>query len=377
MVGAQGHVVRALVVGRPRTSPAASRAASSDSATTAATIWPAVGDRARLEERELGVAGVAERGRVLRPDHGQHALARERLAAVHGAHLAAGDRRLHGLAVGHPLGVVLEGVAGAARDLLARLEAGERRADGAREHGSGHEHTSASVETSTLRASGTLKALSRSGSAAASSASAAARKASSAAGAAAQRRLRALGAPRDVREPAERDPAVAHRVAVELDGDRDRDDRERVGRAVADLAVGRARRRRAARQLERHDQLAGLEHRVALRLVAGQPVQAGDRDRRARRPGRRRARSRRAPPARPPCPTGAWRRTPASARAPRGCGARPRAPGSPSPARRLLHGFVTSWKYAQRVRWSRLPPTVATLRSWPDAPASTACASSG
>ena len=44
---------------------------------------------------------------------------------------------------------------------------------------------------------------------------------------------------------------------------------------------------------------------------------------------------------------------------------------------RLLQGLVTSWKYEQRVRWSRLPPTVATLRSWPDAPARTACASSG
>ena len=49
----------------------------------------------------------------------------------------------------------------------------------------------------------------------------------------------------------------------------------------------------------------------------------------------------------------------------------PSSAGQPEPGRRLLHGFVTSWKYEQRVRWSRLPPTVARLRSWPEAPAST------
>ena len=48
-----------------------------------------------------------------------------------------------------------------------------------------------------------------------------------------------------------------------------------------------------------------------------------------------------------------------------------------SPGSRLLHGFVTSWKYEQRVRWSRFPPTVARLRSWPEAPASSACESTG
>ena len=46
----------------------------------------------------------------------------------------------------------------------------------------------------------------------------------------------------------------------------------------------------------------------------------------------------------------------------------PSRAGQPEPGRRLLHGLVVSWKYGQRVRWSRLPPTVARLRSWPEAP---------
>src|SRR5581483_8072287 len=46
------------------------------------------------------------------------------------------------------------------------------------------------------------------------------------------------------------------------------------------------------------------------------------------------------------------------------------APGQPLPGSRLLHGFVTSWKYGQRVRCRRLPPVVAAFRSCPEAPAS-------
>ena len=44
----------------------------------------------------------------------------------------------------------------------------------------------------------------------------------------------------------------------------------------------------------------------------------------------------------------------------------------PDPGSRLLHRVVRSWKYTQRVRCSRLPPVVARLRSWPDAPATSA-----
>ena len=55
----------------------------------------------------------------------------------------------------------------------------------------------------------------------------------------------------------------------------------------------------------------------------------------------------------------------------------PARAGQPEPGARLLQGLVTSWKYWQRVRCSRLPPTVAMFLSWPDAPASTAWASTG
>src|SRR5215210_8995986 len=49
----------------------------------------------------------------------------------------------------------------------------------------------------------------------------------------------------------------------------------------------------------------------------------------------------------------------------------------PLPGARLLHGVVTSWKYTQRVRCRRLPPVVAWLRIWPEAPASRARATAG
>jgi ABC-type transport system substrate-binding protein len=49
----------------------------------------------------------------------------------------------------------------------------------------------------------------------------------------------------------------------------------------------------------------------------------------------------------------------------------------PEPGSRLLQGVVTSWKYTHRVRCRRFPPVVARLRSCPDAPASSACASTG
>ncbi len=51
--------------------------------------------------------------------------------------------------------------------------------------------------------------------------------------------------------------------------------------------------------------------------------------------------------------------------------------GHPLPGARLLHGLVGSMKYAHRVRWSRLPAVVARLRSWPEAPSSSAWASTG
>src|SRR4051812_11714092 len=43
--------------------------------------------------------------------------------------------------------------------------------------------------------------------------------------------------------------------------------------------------------------------------------------------------------------------------------------GQPDPGARLLHGLLTSWKYAQRVFCRRFPAVLALLRSCPDAPA--------
>ncbi len=55
----------------------------------------------------------------------------------------------------------------------------------------------------------------------------------------------------------------------------------------------------------------------------------------------------------------------------------PSRAGQPVPGARLLQGLVVSWKYGHRVRWRRFPPVVAELRSCPDAPASSACDSTG
>jgi len=49
----------------------------------------------------------------------------------------------------------------------------------------------------------------------------------------------------------------------------------------------------------------------------------------------------------------------------------------PVPGVRLLQGIAVLRKYMQRVRWSRLPPVVAMLRSCAEAPASRACESTG
>ena len=55
----------------------------------------------------------------------------------------------------------------------------------------------------------------------------------------------------------------------------------------------------------------------------------------------------------------------------------PSRAAQPTPGCRLLHAFVTSTKYRQRVRCSRFPPIVARLRSCPDAPDSSARATAG
>jgi hypothetical protein len=67
-----------------------------------------------------------------------------------------------------------------------------------------------------------------------------------------------------VGEPAERDANVANLAVDDVERRRDRHQRERERRALAHLAVPRARGKRKCGELDRDDQLVALEHRVAL-----------------------------------------------------------------------------------------------------------------
>ena len=120
------------------------------------------------------------------------------------------------------------------------------------------------------RASSILNALSRSGAAAASSASAAARKLSAVAGLPSSASSAFQARHGFVRDATERDPYVPDGSVVDLERGRDRDERERVARAVAHLAIGRVAANASGGQLDRGDQLAGLEHRLDLWMVARQ-----------------------------------------------------------------------------------------------------------
>ena len=90
-----------------------------------------------------------------------------------------------------------------------------------------------------------------------------------------------LDAPRLVRDAADRDAAGA----VALHDRADRDQRERIGRAVAHLAVDV---RAADRLRQRHggDQFARRQRRLDVRRVAGQTVEVGDRNAPRRPSGR-------------------------------------------------------------------------------------------
>ena len=194
---------------------------------------------------------------------------------IDGVDLAGGDGGDHGRGVGDALDRLLEGVAGLAGDLDAAVDPGERGADALRRDA--HAVSSESVRTITLCANCTLKALSRRGCAASSSASAASANASAVGSRPRRTLLRPLRPPRHVGDAAERDPDVLHRAVLQLHRGGDGEHREREARPVADLPIRRARGGRA--ELDGGDQVAGVEDGVVLRLVAGQPVQAGDRDR--------------------------------------------------------------------------------------------------
>ncbi len=122
---------------------------------------PAVVDRVRLEEHELTVVDLRQARRVVVRDDRQHAGERKRALGVDRVDLAGRDGGGDGGGVGDSLGGLLEGVAGLAGDLGVALDPAHRSAHALR--GDAHSANSESVRISTLRANGTLKALSRSG----------------------------------------------------------------------------------------------------------------------------------------------------------------------------------------------------------------------
>ncbi len=94
---------------------------------------------------------------------------------------------------------------------------------------------------------------------------------------AAQRRLGGRRPPWPVRDAAERHPDVGDDPVLDRDRRGDGDEREGVARPVAHLAVGRVLRHRQRRELDGGDQLAGLQRRVALGMVAREPMELEER----------------------------------------------------------------------------------------------------
>ena len=129
-------------------------------------------------------------------------------------------------------------------------------------------------------ASSILKRLSPEGFASASAASAARRKAAASGTGACQDLLRRAGPPRFGGNAAEREPRLPDRAVLDPQRRGGRHDGEGVGGAFADLQIACMRREpaRLARQPQRDDQIAGLEHAFPLGRVAGQAVKRLDRD---------------------------------------------------------------------------------------------------
>ena len=115
----------------------------------------AVGDAARLEERELRILEVTELRGVPVPEHGEHTGQLERLVDRDVAHLALRDRRADADRVRDILGVVFVGVPRLAGDLLATFDPVDRRAENPLQRGA-HRQTSSSSEQIVLRAILTL-----------------------------------------------------------------------------------------------------------------------------------------------------------------------------------------------------------------------------
>ncbi len=89
-------------------------------------------------------------------------------------------------------------------------------------------------------------------------------------------RLGRSAAPRPGREPAQSQACRVH-AAIGTKPQRHRrgGQREGIGRAVADLVVGRGRPRREG-HLNRQDHLAGLKDRLQIRAITGEPIEPFD-----------------------------------------------------------------------------------------------------
>jgi hypothetical protein len=101
-------------------------------------------------------------------------------------------------------------------------------------------------------------------------------------------------APRLVGDAAEREARLLDSTALDFEPDRDRNERERIGQAVADLEIAIVRGKALGRQFDRGDELVGAQVAVDLRRVAGQAVEVGEGDAAlARRAARQHARIKR------------------------------------------------------------------------------------
>src|SRR5262250_1441135 len=102
----------------------------------------------------------------------------------------------------------------------------------------------------------------------------------------AQRRLRRLIAPGLMRNATQRQARFFDGPALELERGGDRHERKRIGEPVADFEIRVIGGKALRRKLDRGDDLVVREVGVALRHVAGEPMEIGKRDRAlARRPG--------------------------------------------------------------------------------------------
>ena len=98
-------------------------------------------------------------------------------------------------------------------------------------------------------------------------------------GLARKRRLGARVAPRLMCDTAQRQAGSLDAAVRELERSGNRDERKRVGQAIADFQIGVVAGKAGRRQLDRNDDLARFEVVVALGRVAGQAMELVDRNR--------------------------------------------------------------------------------------------------